>query len=596
MAAAGGSCHLLAMTRRWLTAPIATLCLLGCGEQAPLAGRNDASPPMRPGPTNEASSETSVANEPTAPREPTAPPPSPPTDPAPAAPPAEPEAIARTQAAAFEARYPLHGLTFHFLARVRARPHHESPVVGYMRRGARFRASERVPGVGCARGWFEVPGQGYVCRGQGYLIGAEPPSFEPTPVPAALEDALPYAYAYTTRGDVPQYWRIPTPAEEAAVEEAFAALTTNETAAAAQQAQRQAAEAEALVAAEAAAEPEPGLDAGIAETPTGASDEESTVAPAVVEAEAPPPPGAGAEERAQGNAEGEDAVDPSLVAAAQGTVSIPDFVRLRMRRGFYVSLDGEEEDAGRRFLRTVRGAFVRAEHLRPNEPPTHRGVVLGGRWQLPVAFVYRTGTHKLRRVPSTGRLEDLGVLERHTPFPVADRLTRQRRAYLVARDGYVVRRSSLRVAEAIERPDSVPPDARWVHVRLSEQTLVAYEGDRPVFATTVSTGRAGFETPTGLFRIQSKHVSTTMDDLNAGEESYLIEDVPWTMYFEGNYALHAAFWHEGFGRVRSHGCVNLAPTDARWIFQWSSPTLPAGWHGIFADQRARPGTWILITD
>ncbi len=123
---------------------------------------------------------------------------------------------------------------------------------------------------------------------------------------------------------------------------------------------------------------------------------------------------------------------------------------------------------------------------------------------------------------------------------------------------------------------------------------MAYEGDRPVFATTTSTGREGFETPTGLFRIQSKHVSTTMDDLTSEDDAYLIEDVPWTMYFEGNFAIHAAFWHQHFGRPRSHGCVNLAPADARWVFQWSGPEVPTSWHGVFAD-RTRAGTWIYVT-
>ena len=147
----------------------------------------------------------------------------------------------------------------------------------------------------------------------------------------------------------------------------------------------------------------------------------------------------------------------------------------------------------------------------------------------------------------------------------------------------------------MERPGEIDAEDRWIHVSLSEQTLVAYEGSEPVFATSVSTGREGFETPTGLFRIQSKHVSTTMDDLHSKDEAYLIEDVPWTMYFEGNFALHAAFWHLSFGRVRSHGCVNLAPADARWLFQWSGPTLPASWHGVFARGDA-PGTWIYITE
>ena len=489
-------------------------------------------------------------------------------------------ATARAEAAraAFEARFPHHGITFHFLARVRARPHNDAPVIGYMRRGARFRASERVPGVGCRRGWFEVPGDGFVCRGEGFLIDGEPPSFEPVPVAPALEDALPYAYAYTARADVPQYWRVPTLAEEARTRDVLATLVRAEVARAAA-----ASTPAAPIAADAGVP-----DVVVAESETEEASEAAVEAEAhAVEAEAPPPPG---DENETGDAE----VDPSLVAAARGQVEIPDYVRLRMGRGFYVSLDGIETDQGRRFYRTIRGAFVRADNVLENEPPTHRGVVLGRQWQLPVAFVYRTGARRVRRAPD-GSFRDDGTIARHTAYPVGETMQRGRHEYTVARGGYATRRSAVRVAEAVSRPRRVPEGARWIHVDLSEQTLVAYEGDDPVFATTVSTGREGFETPTGLFQVRSKHVSTTMDDLNAGEEAYLIEDVPWTMYFEGSYALHAAFWHHSFGRVRSHGCVNLAPADARWIFQWSTPTLPAAWHGMFADE-AHPGTWISITE
>jgi hypothetical protein len=81
------------------------------------------------------------------------------------------------------------------------------------------------------------------------------------------------------------------------------------------------------------------------------------------------------------------------------------------------------------------------------------------------------------------------------------------------------------------------------------------------------------------------------DDL-ASDGPYSIEDVPWTMYFSGSYALHAAFWHERFGHPRSHGCVNLAPRDARWLFFWTAPNLPSAWHGILAD--VGKGTTVVL--
>lgn len=481
----------------------------------------------------------------------------------------EPAPEAVDPRAAFDARFPNHGVTFHFLARVRAEPNQSAPVIGYMRRGARFRASERVPGVGCARGWFEVPGDGFVCRGEGFLIGELPPSFEPTPVPPALDDALPYAYAWVPRDDIAQYWHLPTEGEEARVGEIFAGL-------------RRRAEAAAAVPApepEAAEEPE---------TVEQAAVDETTI-------EAPPPPGSADDDTVEEEA---PAVNTSLApveAPSVDPLEIPDFVRLRMRRGFYVSLDREERDGPRHFYRTVRGAYVRADAVAPNEPPDHRGVTLGGQWQLPVAFVYRGNTSQLRRVGTSNRFREVGRLDKHTPLRVLDTLERLGQRYAVTRGGDLVRGTSLRWAEPVERPAEIGEDERWVHVRLSQQVLVAYEGDTPVFATTVSTGRQGFETPTGVFRIQSKHVSTTMDDLTNPDEAYLIEDVPWTMYFEGNYALHAAFWHDGFGRPRSHGCVNLAPTDARWLFRWAGPELPASWHGVFAT-RTHPGTAVYVTE
>jgi lipoprotein-anchoring transpeptidase ErfK/SrfK len=136
-----------------------------------------------------------------------------------------------------------------------------------------------------------------------------------------------------------------------------------------------------------------------------------------------------------------------------------------------------------------------------------------------------------------------------------------------------------------------------VHVDLSEQVLVAYEGDLPVFATLVSTGKEPGMTPIGVHRLQSKHVATSMRDQPIEEDAYSIEDVPWTQYFHNNVALHGAFWHGGFGTVRSHGCVNLAPSDARWLFGHTTPRLPEGWHSISPGIGGNPqGSAVVITE
>lgn len=130
---------------------------------------------------------------------------------------------------------------------------------------------------------------------------------------------------------------------------------------------------------------------------------------------------------------------------------------------------------------------------------------------------------------------------------------------------------------------------KWVDVSIRDQTLIAYEGQRAVYIAKVSTGLGELGDPEktratkrGVFTIKAKHLTATM----TGEEAidnYELADVPYVQYFEGGYALHAAFWHEDFGRVRSHGCVNLTPTDAAWIFEWTDPQVPKDWHGMQAN-------------
>ena len=149
---------------------------------------------------------------------------------------------------------------------------------------------------------------------------------------------------------------------------------------------------------------------------------------------------------------------------------------------------------------------------------------------------------------------------------------------------------------AIERDERLRGE---IDVDLSSQALVAFEGQKPVYATIVSTGRHNADpekdhrTVEGTFRIHEKHISTTMDDDGASDGTYRIEDVPWVMYFEKSFALHGAFWHSSFGRERSHGCVNLTPHDARHIFGWAGPKLPEGWHGVRATKE-NPGTRVIV--
>jgi lipoprotein-anchoring transpeptidase ErfK/SrfK len=124
-----------------------------------------------------------------------------------------------------------------------------------------------------------------------------------------------------------------------------------------------------------------------------------------------------------------------------------------------------------------------------------------------------------------------------------------------------------------------------------------------VYATLISSGKESKDkdkdhrTPTGEFRIREKHLTTTMDGDGsaAGDLPYSIEDVPYVQYFYRAYALHGAFWHSNYGVQMSHGCVNLAPLDAKWLFFFSAPEFRAGFHGIWAKPEGA-GTRVVIHD
>jgi lipoprotein-anchoring transpeptidase ErfK/SrfK len=112
-------------------------------------------------------------------------------------------------------------------------------------------------------------------------------------------------------------------------------------------------------------------------------------------------------------------------------------------------------------------------------------------------------------------------------------------------------------------------DQRWLQVDLSSQRLIAWEGNTPVYAVIVSTGKASTPTITGVFEIQSMHRVARMRGAD-----YDVPDVPWTMYYYRGYAIHGAYWHDDFGTPVSHGCVNVAVDHAEWFFNWATVGTP----------------------
>ncbi|MCL4352108.1 MAG: L,D-transpeptidase [Firmicutes bacterium] len=120
----------------------------------------------------------------------------------------------------------------------------------------------------------------------------------------------------------------------------------------------------------------------------------------------------------------------------------------------------------------------------------------------------------------------------------------------------------------------VAPATKKIIVNLSYQTLTCKEGDHEVYFCRVSTGVQEGSTPLGDLAVWRKAISIRMG-ANTVASSYDLPGISWTTLISGEgVAIHAATSHNDFGTVRSHGCVNCKPEDAKWIFRWSQPTVP----------------------
>ncbi len=281
---------------------------------------------------------------------------------------------------------------------------------------------------------------------------------------------------------------------------------------------------------------------------------------------------------------------PFYLVKEGGTRSLPPREQ-KLLRGFGVTVREVLVEKGERIGVTASGLRLRLRDLEPPLLAPFEGVELLGR-PLELAWVLRDGA-PLLRAPEPGAR-------------AVRRLARLARVQLARRDGPAgfravaggwMREADLAIPTLSSRPPEVGPGERWLDVSLRSQTLVAYQGSRPVFATLISSGVGGpgsaFATPVGTHRIIAKRLMTSMSNLeHTGVDAYYsYEEVPLAQFI-GRQALHGVYWHDGFGQVKSHGCVNLSLRDALRLFDFTSPTLPAGASEVTAEGRG--GTVVRV--
>ncbi|MBK9924863.1 MAG: L,D-transpeptidase [Anaerolineales bacterium] len=222
-------------------------------------------------------------------------------------------------------------------------------------------------------------------------------------------------------------------------------------------------------------------------------------------------------------------------------------------------------------------------------------------WVLPVETRYQKPSFD---VPKAGRVGEVTVPftdTKRSPYVYADRgyrvyygsthwvkkviVTREEKSiwyeiydseikkslYISAHDMRLVPTDELTLLS----PD-VPADDKLIVVERSTQLVTAFEGDTLVFSQRCSSGSKGTETPQGNFRTYHKGPAVHMtNDGDAVENIYDLPGVPWCSFFTGlGHAFHGAYWHNDYGRPRSHGCVNLPSEAAKFIYRWTLPNVP----------------------
>lgn len=265
--------------------------------------------------------------------------------------------------------------------------------------------------------------------------------------------------------------------------------------------------------------------------------------------------------------------------------------------GSTVAYVREFDYEGRTYLLTWDQAVVPKDRVKPYPKSMFHGLLLGKDANLPLAFFRKKPRPKWKK-GDDGKLTQL-----EDSFPrlgwvelTGTRLEQDGKKFVETKEpGIYVLMEDAQIIEAItEAPwlgTKDPDHQKWVDVRVLEGTFVAYEGLRPVYATMIAPGRGGIpydgidpvktaSTPLGIFRVDGKFRTATM--VSSTDSNLVHSEVNYVMNFHGPHSLHGAYWHDGWGEKKSGGCVNMAPMDAKWVFDWTDPPVPEGWYGLRA--------------
>ncbi len=253
------------------------------------------------------------------------------------------------------------------------------------------------------------------------------------------------------------------------------------------------------------------------------------------------------------------------------TTPAPSSVVRNVGEGFlYSTLHGRTtaEDGSEWYMLNYN-EYVPARSVKETQAPTFQGTVVQQQPERVFGWIVSPvrPSSRVGGLPNT----DFLTLQRYDFFQVYDAgVDSNDLVWYNIGGGRWIMQHHVSLVDVNERPEEVGEDQFWVEVDLYEQTVAAYEGDRMVYASIISSGLDKWPTREGLFQVWARLERTKMSGSEGKEDYYFIEEVPHTLYFDGEIALHGAYWHDDFGYQHSHGCVNMAPRDSEWVFNWSN--------------------------
>lgn len=256
--------------------------------------------------------------------------------------------------------------------------------------------------------------------------------------------------------------------------------------------------------------------------------------------------------------------DPLPIVSAPGDTS----GALLLYKGFvYVAYDGSVNTGHGIFYHTQSGGWVIGRGERYQEIPAFQGLQFSSTPRSSFGWTFED--IPVKTAPGYQTAETGRRLAPFTAVQIFDTENVDGADWnMIGLNQWVEARKVAQVDINTTPPDGSNNATRWIDVNLAEQSLAVYDNNQLVFATVIASGLEPFWTRPGLFQIQQKKETETMRD-NDPSDFYYIEDVPWTMYFDGPRALHGAYWRTRFGYAQSHGCVNLSVGDAHWLFNWA---------------------------